>query len=271
VCALAADGRVFCWGNKSHYILGHGGVVATDSGPVAVRTDVRFSAFVHSGHAQSCGINRVNDVVHCWGHNDGYQLARGFLSAHDSLAQPVAGSLRARSVYSANFGTCILDFANAAHCAGTANSNRAVLGIDSSSAAAPTLLPVSGAKRFRSFAMGDSYECGIDEAFDAYCWGSNGAGQLGLGNREFALGPHLVTGGLKFATISSIYRDFTCGITTGGDLYCWGSFRPRTISTRIGDRALAPYQLAKGMKFRALIVGADGVCATSTDGRTHCW
>ena len=273
VCALASDGRVFCWGSNAHYIFGHRNAVVTDTGPVAVRTDLRFSQLVHTGHAQSCGIERESNVVYCWGHNDAYQLANGTLSAQDSTPKPVAGNLRAQRVYTANFSTCILDPAGAAHCAGSLNVNRRVLGIEDSDRPAETLLPVAGGRAFRMLAVGDSYQCGIDQSADAWCWGRNPAGQLGSGDRDPnpPFGMRRVTGTLKFTTIATPYRESSCGITLGGDLYCWGLFHPRSISNRLGDRVLTPFHLARGVKFRSLIVGAAGMCATAVDGRTYCW
>jgi hypothetical protein len=273
VCALNADGRVFCWGTNAHYLFGGQGTFATDTGPIAVRTPVTFSSFVHAGHAQSCGINRVNDVVHCWGHNDAYQLARGSTSSQDSLAQPVSGDLRARRVYTTNFATCMLDLSDAAFCAGGLNSNRLYLGIDAATDAATTLLPVSGGIRFRSLALGDGFQCGIDGSDHAWCWGRNSAGQLGTGDSSatVTVGPKPVAGGLRFATISAIYNASACGITTTGALHCWGAFLPTSIATRIGARASRPYPLLPGLSFRSLIVSPGGMCATTTDGRTYCW
>ena len=273
VCALSSDGRVFCWGTNAHWLFGHRNAVVTDTGPVPVRTDVRFSTMVHAGHAQTCGINREDDVVPCLGHDDAYQLADGVANPQDSVAKPVAGNLRARRVYTANFSTCILDLVGAAHCSGALNVNRTILGIEESSAPAQTLLPVAGGRTFTSLALGDSYQCGIDEASDAWCWGWNHSGQLGNGGVDPSptFGMRKVAGGLKFAAISSIYRTSTCGITTTGDLYCWGAFRPQSVSKRLGERARAPYHVLRGIKFRALIVGANQLCATTTDGRTYCW
>src|SRR5213076_1954999 len=65
----------------------------------------------------------------------------------------------------------------------------------------------------------------------AYCWGYNESGQLGVGTSE---GPHTcrygscsadpvpVVTGLRWVSITA-GGAHTCGLTPGGEAYCWGS------------------------------------------------
>lgn len=275
VCALNADGRILCWGNNAHSLFARSGTVVTDTGPVAVSTARRFSQFSHGGHAQTCGVDQSDDVVYCWGHNDAYQLGRGFLSAQEATPEPVGGSLRATQVSTVNFATCLLDPAGAVHCSGSLNVNRRTLGIDETNGPAERPLPVMGGLTFKSLSTGDNSVCGISSTDDAYCWGSNSSGQLGIGTNTTApTGPQRVLGGLKFAKITTVYRSSTCGITLDGELYCWGAFAPLSISSRLGERALRPYPLIKGVKFKAFTRSAatlSAVCGVTTDGRVFCW
>lgn len=273
-CALNTDGRIMCWGSNAHWLFARSGVVVTDTGPVAVSTSLRFSGFSHGGHAQTCGISRADSVVYCWGHNDAYQLGRGFLSGQDSTPQPVGGSLRATAVSTVNFATCLLDRSGAAHCAGSLNVRRNTLGIDESTLPAETPLPVIGGLTFKSISAGDNGVCAISQSDDAYCWGANSSGQLGIGTTTPApTGPQRVLGNLKFALLTTVYRASTCGITLEGDVYCWGAFAPTSISSRLGERALRPYPLIKGLKFKSLTrgVGPLEICGITEAGRLLCW
>ena len=272
-CALSTDGRIMCWGSNAHYIFARTGTVAADTGPVAVNTARRFSAFTHGGHAQTCGVDRDDGVTYCWGHNDAYQLGRGFASPEESIPAPMAGDVRAARLSTVNFGTCLADLAGAVHCAGAANANRRNLGIDETSGAAERPLPVFGGLIFKSFSAGDSSVCGISPSDDAYCWGLNTSGQLGLGTTTAApLGPQRVLGGLKFRLVTTVYRTSSCGITLDGDLYCWGRFVPYSISGRLGERALRPHQLVKGIKFKSLTrYLSSAMCGVAVDGRVYCW
>jgi len=275
VCALNADGRILCWGSNAHSLFARAGTVVTDTGPVAVNTARRFSQFTHGGHAQTCGIDSDDAIVYCWGHNDAYQLGRGFLSAQEATPEPVGGSLRATQVSTVNFATCLLDLAGGAHCAGFLNVNRRALGIDETNGPAERPLPVMGGMTFKSISAGDNGVCGISATDDAYCWGANASGQLGLGTNTTApTGPQRVLGGLKFSKLTTVYRASTCGITLDGDVYCWGAFAPLSISSRLGERALRPYPLIKGVKFKAFtrsVATLSAVCGVTSDGRVLCW
>jgi alpha-tubulin suppressor-like RCC1 family protein len=56
----------------------------------------------------------------------------------------------------------------------------------------------------------------------AYCWGANNPnGQLGTGDTVTAPAPVAVSGGLSFAALTA-GDTHVCGITTSGQLYCWG-------------------------------------------------
>ncbi|HEX4632398.1 MAG TPA: hypothetical protein VH163_01105, partial [Gemmatimonadales bacterium] len=68
---------------------------------------------------------------------------------------------------------------------------------------------------------GNGYTCGVTSAGAAYCWGGNGAGELGDGTTTTRTSPVAVSGGLSFAAVSAD-NGYTCGVTPGGAAYCWG-------------------------------------------------
>lgn len=277
VCGLTEDGRAMCWGANVHYVFGHGGTVVADTGPVAVRTNVRFSKLAHAGHAQSCGINKVDQVVHCWGHNDGYQLARGTLSPHDSNVAPVSGNLKAKQVFTANFITCIIDLNDAAHCAGQigTTSTRRLLGIEDADGDAPMLMPVAGGHRFSTLSLGAQGACGLELNGDVYCWGANGGGQLGNGTTTTSFGPQRVEADVKFRSIfsggSSVYGGGAYAVAMNGDVYAWGAIRPTSIGTRLGARALRPTLLLKGVQARHIFGSFGSICINTSTSQTLCW
>jgi alpha-tubulin suppressor-like RCC1 family protein len=89
---------------------------------------------------------------------------------------------------------------------------------------------------FASVSAGASHTCAVTTSGMAYCWGDNSNGQLGTGAVggpqscthdpnpavPCSTSPTAVVGGLRFASVSA-GGDYTCGITTGGVTYCWGS------------------------------------------------
>ncbi len=176
-------------------------------------------------------------------------------------------------VSTVNFSTCLLDVQGAAFCAGGANADRSRLGIDGTTLPAEVPMPVTGGLTFKSLSSGDSGVCAISNSNEAWCWGLNSSGQLGIGTTvNPPTGPQQVLGGLKFALLTTVYRSSTCGITLDGDLYCWGQFAPLSISSRLGARALRPYLLVRGIKFKSLTRSVSAAtCGVTTDGRVYCW
>ena len=275
-CGLATTGAIHCWGRNGHWSFGTSRSIPTDTGPVAVITPLRFSTMTNAGHSAICAVNRADDVLYCWGHNDGNQLGREPTVGSDSVPAPVTGALKAKAVSGSNFQACALDLAGAAWCwAGTATA----LGIDQTTTQIRTPQPVMGGLTFTSITTSDAHRCAITTAGDAYCWGNNANGELGIGTTTPApsAAPQQVLGGLKFKSISSsasitgVSVNGTCGITTSDDLYCWGAFTPAAIHDRIGARANTPFQIAPGVKFRALTRYFENVCGITTAGHAVCW
>jgi alpha-tubulin suppressor-like RCC1 family protein len=52
--------------------------------------------------------------------------------------------------------------------------------------------------KFRAVTTGLAYTCGLAIDGAAWCWGSNGSGQLGTGTLTQSLVPVAVSGGLTF-------------------------------------------------------------------------
>jgi hypothetical protein len=96
--------------------------------------------------------------------------------------------------------------------------------------------------------------CGIVPGGEAWCWGAGSAldptGTQLCGDPRAPFPctgtPVLVPGGHRFRSLS--VGDATCGITLGGELYCWGENgrgqlgigRPDLERTHIPQRVLDP-------------------------------
>jgi alpha-tubulin suppressor-like RCC1 family protein len=125
------------------------------------------------------------------------------------------------------------------------------------------------------------HTCGRTAAGAAYCWGDNGAAQLGIG----ALSPpnattlQPVSGGLTFASVS-VGGVHACGLTAGGAAYCWGADvygglgggapGPETCSFGFPCSS-APLAVAGGRTFSSLSAGWGPTCAVTANGSAYCW
>ena len=98
-----------------------------------------------------------------------------------------------------------------------------------SSASNPQPVRVDAPLVFRSISAGSSHTCAVTADGVAYCWGSNDSGQLGNPDTHdncseglCSRRPQAVPGDLRFTGISA-GASHTCGVTTSGVVYCWGS------------------------------------------------
>jgi Bacterial Ig-like domain (group 2)/Regulator of chromosome condensation (RCC1) repeat len=164
--------------------------------------------------------------------------------------------------------TCALTSAGVAYCAGAPFGSQAVR--------------LSGSLQFTSLESGGEppggiwHSCGL-VVDKAYCWGTNGNGQLGVGDSTGRNVPTPVAGNLSFAQLS-VGEYHTCGLTTAGDAYCWGA--NATVSgynslgaLGVGDtlNRYAPTAVLAGLKFKQIEAGWGTTCAVTVAGDAYCW
>jgi len=82
--------------------------------------------------------------------------------------------------------------------------------------------------------------------------------------------PAAITGGPAFAALTggSLH---SCGLTTGGDAYCWG----RGDKGQLGNGTFAsdslPVPVGGGLTFSLLTAGSEFTCGLTTIGEVFCW
>jgi alpha-tubulin suppressor-like RCC1 family protein len=114
-------------------------------------------------------------------------------------------------------------------------------------AQAPLTLPL-GFVVLSSVDVGWNHSCAVAAiTFRAYCWGENAWGQLGIGSLAYKAIPAEVEGNIDFASISA-GASHTCGVTSNGHAYCWGSNGVPGSGGQLGDgtfeSSLVPKQVA---------------------------
>src|SRR5664280_1549892 len=81
--------------------------------------------------------------------------------------------------------------------------------------ASATLAPVQ-------VVTGTYHTCALAPSGQAYCWGSNGNGQLGDNSNTERHTPVAVQQGAVTFTSITAGSYHTCGLTSAGAAYCWG-------------------------------------------------
>ncbi len=195
-CALLQTGSVQCWGDNSVGELGNGSTTQADA-PVDV-TGLTDAASLASDGLGYCATLQTTGDVSCWGDDSTGELGNG--STTQSDVPVVAANLTGVSSLSGQFTDDIAEMREGVH-----------LG--------PLEIPPS---------PGSGY-CAVLSDGDAYCWGDDSTGELGVTGT--LLGPNACGAGTCLdeptqtrSGISSVQGDGVgfCALLTSGGVSCWG-------------------------------------------------
>ncbi len=220
---LTASGDLYSWS-------------PTAPAPALVPGGLSFTAV--SASFMACGIVG-SGAAYCWGSNITGGLGD---STYTDRAEPtpVVGGHTFTSVVAGGGHTCGITTSGPTYCWGR-NTYGAFGDGTTTNTTAPVL--AAGGLALTSVALGDWHACGLVASGAAYCWGFGERGSLGDGTFDQArLTPAPVSGGLTFVSISASAQH-TCGLTSTGALYCWGtawegvlgdgSLEHRAVPTRV--------------------------------------
>jgi len=122
-----------------------------------------------------------------------------------------------------------------------------------------------------TLSAGSDHTCGVAGSGAAYCWGTNTYGGLGdgtYGNNR--LTPVAVSGGLTFAAVSTS-DSHSCGVTTSGAAYCWGSNAGGALGNGTTTGSTTPVAVFGGLTFAAVSAGTRYTCGVTPSGAAYCW
>jgi alpha-tubulin suppressor-like RCC1 family protein len=274
-CALNPSGQAYCWGDNYYGKLGDG-TSGSFSRPVPtpVAGGLTFAA-LSGGGDHSCGVT-TSGVAYCWGWNGEGELGDGTIDTR-LVPTRVAGDLTFAVVSAGGGHTCGVTTAGAAYCwgvnwAGQLGTGTAeVCPLELGTACSTVPVPVAGGLTFATVSAGDFHTCGVTTSGQAYCWGYNNVGELGDGTIGLSPFPTPVAGGLTFAAVSAGGEEYTCGVTTSGQAYCWGWNGNGQLGDSTTTARLVPTPVAGGLTFAAVSGGYAHTCGVATSGAAYCW
>jgi alpha-tubulin suppressor-like RCC1 family protein len=109
---------------------------------------------------------------------------------------------------------------------------------------------VVGNHRFTEVVAGTRSACAIAEGGDAFCWGTNVSGELGIGHvdDDGHPTPTRVAGDIEFSHVT--VGDTACGLDQHGVAYCWATIigEPKGAGIRIQGLTTRPTLLPNPAK-----------------------
>jgi hypothetical protein len=225
--------------------------------------------------------------VFCWGRADAGQLGTGRTPLRSTPVQAASGDTRFGSLAVGGLHTCALTAGGEAWCWGANEVGQAglpaALTVDCGEPihgwrCVPSPHPVETSLRFESLMAGAANTCGFTAEGRIYCWGSNGAGQLGPPGGESCDGvrcsrtPVALPSQPRLRTLALGSAAHVCGLTAEGIAYCWGANAGGQLGIgEVGGSRDTPAEVIGGRRYVAIAVGGEHTCALATDGSPWCW
>jgi len=226
-CAVRTDGALFCWGSNARGQIGNADF-SSGSAPTRVVVPAPVAS-VSAGDQRTCA-RTTTGTVYCWGavwtsRENGLEITRT-----QNSPQLVPGAPAMAWLTVGTFTTCGSDVSGFAYC--WEGNPRGEMGTGSD-AGSTSPQRVATNLEFVQLSAGIVQSCGVVVSGAGYCWGDDSFGQIGVSPSVLvercdsqqlpcSTRPIRIVGRQQFTEISTGFGSHTCGVTTKGNLYCWG-------------------------------------------------
>jgi alpha-tubulin suppressor-like RCC1 family protein len=246
--------------------IGFDDLAAGDGGGDAPLPTGRWQS-VALGPGSACGIT-ITGELWCWGHGNYGQLGIG---GTPELSPPTRVGTDADwlGVSIDEQHACGIRAGGSLWCWGRNTNGALGYGVATEQADVPR--QVSPGSVWKQVQAGRYFTCAIRDDDTLWCWGANGAGQLGISS--FVDQPRPITTAPIAATWTALaLGDATaCAIRTDRSLWCWGD----NVEGQVGDTTTVdrtvPTPVMPGTMWTAVDVGYQHTCALDANGEAWCW
>lgn len=265
-CVISDKGDAYCWGGNFQGDIGDGTTGVVRSVPVAVTGKLKFSSILNTTFG-TFGLS-PNNKLYSWGNAGSAFLANGTTSCSSPVA--VLGGLKFATY---QYGSSTMFGQTVDGSVYAWGNNNGAFGNGSASGSASSPIAVLGGLKFAQVSANANTDdvVAIDASGNAYAWGNNSQGQLGVGDITPRSSPVAVLGGLKF---KRVFAGVACffGLTSDGTAYAWGS-NSNSLILGVGDANArsSPVAVLGGLKFTELFPHAQGCFGKATDGTMYAW
>ncbi len=260
-CALLSTTGVKCWGNT----YTGDGTTTQRLTPVDVLGLTGGVTAIASGSSGSCAIVS-GGALKCWGS----RVGDGATTLRSSPADVTGLSSGVVAVTVGGNVRCALLTGGSVQCWGF-NTYGAVGDGTTMQRLLPTPVLAIGTNAV-AIKAGGVHTCALLQGGSLQCWGRNNYGGIGDGSNTDRLSPVSVAGLSVGVASVSLGNWFSCVMTTGGGVRCWGDNRFGQIGGGMpGWAATAQAPVSLGTSASAVNVGGFFACATTTIGALRCW
>ncbi|MBC7677408.1 MAG: hypothetical protein H7233_00210, partial [Pseudorhodobacter sp.] len=301
----SAPVRPFCWGSNADGRLGIGSTTLASSDlllPVDLGTPDSAATEIRAGNGTVCAVPTGSARV-CWGRNvdgelgDHTSTSASSPSSRIELASATAYDLGGTFAAGAEHGTGCRVGGGHALCWGyngtgqlgddtttTRTAAVTVLYDDDADSSTP-LVPLPGVA---DVAVGGDHACALSNGGSVWCWGANGAGQLGDNTTAVRHGAVHVQKDtdpdtddpLTDVTALSAGNSHTCALLSTGKVRCWGDTSSGKLGrTGSGQQADKPVRWQPPLpaaqddldEVTRLVTGDNHTCALRNGPSLVCW
>ena len=210
------------------------------------------------------------------------------LEPTDDPREPVLPSVIRSDLATGTFFSCAIGSDSLTYCWG-ANHFGQLGSSGQEQTAVPT--PVEGGHRFMAITasspnsvVGPFFACGLTNEGKAWCWGAADIAPLkGQGESQcsFLFGPNTVNrpcvrrpvpiaDSLRWITLQA-GGTHLCGVSTDGDLLCWGENNFGQVGDGTTVEVPAPTRITIPGSVISVAPGPSHSCALTADGAAYCW
>ncbi len=227
VCALRTGGSVWCWGRGVDGELGNG--TADSPAPLEVTGGHSFVA-LSAGSSGTCG-RKASGEVWCWGENDVWGLSATPVALVDGSDVPLDDVV---DVGVGGSHVCVLRAGGLVWCAGYAATGNGILGYPATGNVPRFTTAVVGLDEVAELGVGVGHSCARRMDGSVWCWGLNGAGQLGDGTTT---GRTMAAPASAITDATALFGGFaiTCAVRADDTVWCWGT----NVRGSMGDSTFA--------------------------------
>jgi alpha-tubulin suppressor-like RCC1 family protein len=244
-CGLTTKGGLKCWGGNGWGQLGDGTteirLTAVDVGGLGSGVSA-----IATGRIHTCALT-TSGGLKCWGNNASGQLGDG-TTTYSSIRVDVSGlSSGVGAIAAGAAHTCALTSSGGVKCWGYNAFGQLGDGTRTNRLTAVDVVGLGSG--VTAIAAGANHTCALTTAGGVKCWGDNFYGQLGDGTTTVRLTAMDVVGLSNGVSAIALGQDFTCALTTGGGVKCWGSHENGQLGIGGRNYGLPGYVLSPDLLF----------------------